>query len=731
MPDATLDEFVRRAITAPDRAGRVAVLRELVRAHTGKRSVADVVAALSAEGKKGKRLALEFLARLRPPIPMVAVVAAGALLANRKLPTILRVAAAGRILSAVPDSPDAVRPVLGWLTVGLSRPRTLSRLFALQCRVRKCATLDGFVKSAEGKLKFRCPRCPARLPKAEFIRHLWAAHRLEFAKGTARDSQKILDEAVTAGAKRDPDDPAPLDRAFAVAAVHYPDSPPGQTLQALAARSGGAGVEPLVSRAARDHAGLCPTCLAAVPDPVPALPPPLALGGGRLVGDGYSVTVSDSPAGRKVDVVTPKGAEPGTPPTSRLSPRLAAVIFASPIVLLGAVLAAVLPVGTASPLLVVGWLTAIAWLVYLAVRFLRNRLPDANDVAVDRAWSDVVPGIGRKPPAVRFLARLCRTSLRAGSPEARTKAVWDTVEHAAVLADKGWPHQQWLAAARVLQAVDGTKAGRERVAALAGVFEPFLRGEASVGYADAAAETILGADVLQPGEPERLAVLVAGMAFEVGLTPADLAAVGRFAPGFRRLLPDPADDHLRRLHTVWRVRTKKPWAENGPAAHAFELAEAPASRKVLADFPDTLLRVLVDDHVETDAGPLLLCTRGFAVGGKVVTDAAAGVEVTKSKTTPGYDLTVGPHRIALARRPPTKFATDLRAWLRFWGTIAKGPTPGDRANPDKLTGFFAPLASGCPLCRAQVVVRAGRFGVTWDKVKAGRVAGVTPRTGGT
>lgn len=721
MADTTLDGFVRRAITAPDRKGRVAVLKELVRIHTGKRSIAEVVAALSAEGKKGRRLALEFLARLRPPIPMVAVIAAGSLLTNRKLPTVLRVAAAGRILSAIPDSPDAVRPVVGWLTVGLSRPRTLSRLFALQCRVRKCDTLDGFVKTAEAKLQFRCPRCPARLPKGEFIRHLWMKHRLEFAKGKARDSQKILDEAVTAGAKRDPEDSGPLDRAFAIAAIHYPDSPPSQTLQALASRSGGTGVEPLVSRAARDHAGLCPTCLAAMPDPVPALPPPLALGGGRLVGEGYSVMVADSPVGRKVEIVTPKGTEPGSPPTNRLSPRLAAVLFAGPILLLGAVLAVVLPTGFASPLVVVGWLTAIAWLVYFAVRFLRNPLPNANDVAIDRAWSHVVPGIGRKPPAIRFLARLCRTSLRAGSPEARTKAVWETVEHAAMLADKGWPHQQWLAAARVLQAVDGPKAGRERVSAMAGVFESFLRGEVSVGYADAAAETILGADILQPGDPERLGILIAGKAFEAGLTAADITAVARFAPAFRRLLPDSADDHLRRMHTVWRVRTKKPWAENGPATHVFDLAEVPTSRKFLGEFPDTLLRLTVDEHIESEIGPLLVCTRGVVIGGKVLSDASAAVDVTKSKTTPGYDLAVGPFRFALTRRPPTKFANDLRSWLRFWGTLTKSSAPGDRVNPDKIAGFFAPIVSGCPLCRANVVVRNGRFGVTWDEVKAGRV----------
>ncbi len=723
MADVALDEFVRRALTAPDRAGRVAVLKELVQIHRGKRSAADVISALGAEGRKGRRLALEFLARLPAPIPLVAMIAAGPLLSNRKNPTFLRLAAAGRVLGSVPDTPDAVRPVVGWLTVGLSRPRALSRLFALQCRVRKCDTLDGFVTAAEKKLTFRCPRCPAKLTKGAFLKHLWNTHRLEFSKGKVRDPARILDEAVTAGAKPILDDPEPLDRTFAVAAIHYPEAPPSQTLQAVASRAGAsANLEPLIARAAKEHAGLCPNCLATVPDPVPAMPPPLPLGSGRLAGEGWSVSVVDSPTGRKVVVESPGVVEPGATPQRRFAPRLAATLITAPILLVSLILAVVVPVPSVSPLLLAGWIVAVAWLVYLAVRFLRTPLPSANDIAVDRAWEEVVPGIGRKPAAIRFLARLCRTSLRAGTPGNRTRRVWDTVEHATILADKGWPHQQWLGAARVLQAADGGKVGKERVAALAGIFEPFLRGETSIAYADAAAEALLGAGILGPGEGERLAVLLVGMAYLLGFTAADLLAITRFAPQFRRLLP-PADDQIRRMFVIWRVRTKKPWAEYGTATHVFDLADnSPvASRQILGEHPDTLLRIAAEEQLEKEVGPILLCGSGLVVGGKTVSDAAAPVEVTKSTHSAGWDLKFGPHRISLERRPPTKFANDLRGWLRFWASATQSTSQADRVNPDRLSTFLAPISSSCPLCAVPQVVRVGRFGVKWEDVRTGQM----------
>lgn len=721
MSDTTVDSLVRTALTGIDRAARVAVLKELVAAAAGKRTAADVVTQLAAEGKKGRKLALEFLARLPGPIPMVVVIAAAPLLSNRKVSSYLRVAAAGRVLGSVPDTPAAVRPVAGWLTVGLSRPKALARLVALQSRVRKCDTLDRLVAAAEAKLAFRCPRCPARLPRTAFVRHLWNEHKLEFTGGKARDSQKVLDDAVTAGAKAGLDDTDPIDRAFATAAIHYPDAPPGQTLQALAVRAGGGvGVEALVGRAAGDHAGVCPACLAAVPDPVPPLPPPLALGGGRLAGDGWAVDIRDSTVGRTVGLETPAGPAPGGRPTKRVSPRLAATLAAAPVVIVAAVLVAVLPARVASPLLVGGWLAVIGWLVYFAVRFLRPPLPNADDVAVDRAWADVVPGIGRKPPAIRFLTRLCRTSLRAGTPTARTKAVWDTVEHAAVLAEKSPFHLQWLGAARVLQAWDGAKAGRERTSAVAGVFVPFLLGETSAGYADAAADALLGAGILGPGDAERLAILLVTVAFEAKLTGADLVLIARYAPAFRRLLP--ADDTIGLLYAVWRTRTRKPWADLGPATPVFELAEAaPAeAKRILAIAPDCLLRVELDDGLEPEIGPVMVTGRGLHIGGKLVADPAAPVAVSAAGA--GWELAVGPHRFPLSRKTPAKFVADLRGWLRLpAATLVPVAKQVDRVNPEKIAGFLAPLAATCPLCAAAVVVRAGRFGLKWDDIAAGRV----------
>ena len=109
------------------------------------------------------------------------------------------------------------------------------------------------------------------------------------------------------------------------------------------------------------------------------------------------------------------------------------------------------------------------------------------------AWSELIPGIGRQPPAVRYLIRLCRASLTAGDPSARVEAVAELVEQSAVLANKGGVYVQLIAAARVLQVFDATVPGRERAARLASVFDPFLRGEADPPFAEAVAEMVRSA----------------------------------------------------------------------------------------------------------------------------------------------------------------------------------------------------------------------------------------------
>ena len=388
------------------------------------------------------------------------------------------------------------------------------------------------------------------------IPHLWHLHRLAYQQGQARDPRVLLDAAITTAASAGETDG--IDHSYLLAAQYFPDSDPRQVLQALAARAPPTRRRPTDSSNARsdEGAGLCPVCLSAVPDPVPPLPPPANVSDGRVSADGYSVDVEDGSGGRAIAV-----AVPGTGPTrepdvaSRRSPRQAAVLVALPLLLLAAVAVAVVPARFANPAWVGVWLGLVGWMAYLAVRLVRQPLPDRTERAVDLAWARLAPVVGRSPPAARFLTRLARASIGIGDPVARGGVVFELVQHAAVLAEKGAAYQQLLASARVLEVLDQGRIGRERVAGLVGVFDPFLRGELGPAYAEAAAETLLASDALASGDAERLGVLVVGAAFENGLTPADLVTVGRFCPWFRRVVLSARPDHLALLHAVWRGET--------------------------------------------------------------------------------------------------------------------------------------------------------------------------------
>src|SRR5207248_1683517 len=152
--------------------------------------------------------------------------------------------------------------------------------------------------------------------------------------------------------------------------------------------------------------------------------------------------------------------------------------------------------------------------------------------ALDAAWREIAPRVGRSAAAVHLLTRLCRTSIGRGTPFERTEAVWELVEHAAVLAEKGGIYLQLLAAARALQAHDAAKFGRDWVHGLVEMFEPFFRGELPGAYAEAAAEVLLGAEAFGDREAARLRVLLATAGFDAGWTPADFADLVPACPQF-------------------------------------------------------------------------------------------------------------------------------------------------------------------------------------------------------
>ncbi|MGL6096637.1 MAG: hypothetical protein ACRC7O_12685, partial [Fimbriiglobus sp.] len=588
--------------------------------------------------------------------------------------------------------------------------------------VKSSGTLAKIVAATEAKIPIQCPKCPQKLTRSALIPHLWQRHRLVWTRGTVRTPEGIVEAAMTAAAKADPNvGPGPLDRAFRLTAEYFPDVPPAKVFQALAARGGvvPTQLEPLLDRAADQRCGVCPSCLTPLPDPLPVLPPRLPVRGGRLVGEGLSVDVTDTPAGRTVSVSV-RGGETPIPAGKRTAPRSVGALAAAPFLVGALGTAAFLPATVASPFAVSAALAGLGWLAYAAGRFLRKPAPNPVDVAVDTAWVELVPDIGKKPAALRFVARLCRTSVGAGTPDVRTDRLGDWVEWAAANSDRSPLHLQLLAASRVLQVCDGAAAGRERVAGLVGVFAPFFRGEMPAAYAEAAAETLLTAPVLTSGDAERLAVVLTGKAFESGYQPGDLTAVLGFAPWVRKLLRDPADLHLRALFWLWRTRQNRRWEEVGPAKPVFELAESSptAARKILGQFPDVLLRLEADDAVEKELGPLLVCTSGVVAGGATVADPDSGVEIVDG----GKTLRFGTHRIGLDRKLSPKVVQALRTWLRFRAQLViPSAELVDSRSSAKAVGVLALLAVTCPLCSAVSVVRSGHRGIRWEDVQAGRV----------
>lgn len=699
------------AATDPDaRAGLITQLARGARSAPKMTTVAD---RFRARGEAGRRVMLEWVARARGTLPQPLIERILPLLSDDTILSTVRVAAAARVLRALPDKAAAVKPVVAALTAGLPVLDALDRLRQVQHQIEKSRALDAVIDRRERRVKLDCPRCGARLRRVGMVKHLWHAHGLILEHGVVRGPDRRLEDLKEAHAESR--DTTLLDRAAFLA------GPADMRAWVAASDPPADDTAPLLAAASERRAGLCPACFAEVPEPVPPLPPPLVLTGRRLSGDGYVVEVGGSKWVRTRAIETPTRVIPsGRDRVWALGVRGAASLAAGVVVVAALVAARSVPVARVNPVAVVGPMILCAAAVY-AVVYTRWRIrPSSRETVVDTAWAVLARRLlarrGSDDAGVsRFLTRLCRASVGRGDLHARA-GVLKLVEKRARGTAESAPDVPLLAAATYLQLDDAARLGRDRGAGVAALAAAAFRGELPFDYAEAVAECFSATDP-EPaaGERARVRVLLIAAAFEAGLKPRDLTDAWAVAPHLRRAMAVEPLHRLGLLHGVWRMRGGRRWERVGRAESVFDLCRtAPLiSGRLLADLPDLLLCSRSTAAADEDPGPVSVCARGVAFGGVLVGDPDAEVGVTKvGRFGGGYVLTFGRERVPLNRRPPDDFADTLRKWLRFRTAVLLPHIDShlERGPAAVAARVMRPFTRTCANCGAVSAVAAGMVG---------------------
>jgi hypothetical protein len=707
-PRLTLGELAKQALAATEPAVRLRLVGRLGRTTRAADQMGAVADLLLAAGPTGNRVLLEWVARVPGQIPAAVTAKIVPVVAARHVPVSVRVAAAARLVRAVPDRIASVRPITRAVSAGLSPLRGLGRLRQLQHQVEHSGALDKLIDRREQRVKMDCPRCGVRLPRMEMVKHLWHDHGLWLDAGKVRSPQRAAEELqaeFTAGQS-----PDAIDRAALLA------GPAGLRAWLANADTPAEDLAPFRTAAEEHRAGLCPGCLAELPAPVPSLPPPLDLADGRLVGEGHAVAVGGAAWVRTLTITTPdRVLRFGFDRPLRLAPRGAGTLAALPVVLAAVVAAALIPPTVVRPFLVVSWAVVLAAVVYALVRFTRKPLPPAGDRAVDAAWNVLARRLVEGSRGTRFLTRLCRASVARGDPVARSAVLGRVVERAAASAAESDEALQLLAVAKVLQVEDEARLGRDRVAGIAALVAGAFAGPQSADFAEYVAAAFLDrAPPPDPAELARLRVILIGAAFDALMRPRDLLNLWAVAPGLRRAMAVEPAHRLGLLYGLWQIRNVRKWEQVGPADTAFELARiAPnLSGRVLRDFPDVLLHARPDPAAGDELGLVLVCARGVVVGGRMTSDPGADVELIRARFG-GYELTFGSHRIRLAHKPSDGFVGSLRGWLRFRANVLLPfidgyLEPGPREVAERVLG---PFCRKCRRCGTVSAVAVGKVGV--------------------
>lgn len=715
MPDSsprlTPGDLATRVLATADSEARTSLIVQLAHGTRTPEQIATLADRFLAHRPSGHRVFLEWIAHVRVPLPDSLIAQLRPLLSDRTIPATVRVHAAARALTSLPDRPQAVMSIARPLTAGLSPLRRLERLRQLQHQVEQSKSLDAILERRELRLKMDCPRCGQRFPREAMVRHLWHEHGLMLEHGKVRSPRRTVEELTAEHAATR--DTTVLDRTSLLA------DPTALRSWVAVSDPAAEDVEPLLAVAAEHRAGLCSGCFAELAPAVSPLPPPLALAPGRIAGDGYTVEIGGADWFRTLTISTPNRVLQSRPDGRRALGTRGLATFAATMLLLLAILVAVFAAKAWASPVVISRLVLVSAVGYGLVWFVRKSPSSPTERAVDAAWTVLARRLVNGNHTSVWLARLCRTSVGHGDPIARAGVLHDTLVRAT--AGDADVDVQLLAAANVLQIEDESRHGRDRVAGIAELAAAGFRGEEPIEYAEYVAECFFNRErEPPPGDQSRFRVLLLGAAFEAGLKPRDLIDLWAVAPNLRRAMVVDPLHRLGMLQGVWTMRPAR-WERIARADSVYDLCRiAPhGSGRILTEFPDLLLCHSPDPDTEAQLGPVLICARGIVVGGRMLADPDANVRIEKAgRFGGGFELIFGPHRLALERKPVGDFAEMVKEWLRFraWALLPLLDNYLAPGSSEVAARVLRPFQRRCPQCGTVSAIAVASVGRPVNRV---------------
>jgi hypothetical protein len=213
---------VTQALKEVDQARRAEAVRAAAEAIavSGSGSALASFLALSKE-PLARQLALHLAMLLASPLNTELVTALLPLLARKRAPRELQIAAATALLRTTGTDGPGAREVVNALVAGGGKARAVDRLNELEAQAGPCPLIAERRAQIENRIRMRCPRCGVQLRRLQMAEHLWAQHALLLDGRRVREPWRLVEDWI-AEYRRHPSAPLFIGRGSATPCFSLP-----------------------------------------------------------------------------------------------------------------------------------------------------------------------------------------------------------------------------------------------------------------------------------------------------------------------------------------------------------------------------------------------------------------------------------------------------------------------------------------------------------------------------